>query len=55
MDHTTHIAAVTLFHYLIHAMPLNDEEREHLAHCSHCQARLEEWDTYVDPAMIHAA
>ena len=55
MDHTSHIPAVTLFHYLIHAMPLSDDERDHLAKCSCCQSILEEWDTYVDPAMIHAA
>jgi hypothetical protein len=55
MDPTSHIAVVTLFHYLIHAMPLTDEERVHLANCSHCQSVLEEWETYIDPGMIHAA
>jgi hypothetical protein len=55
MDHKTHIPVVTLFHYLIRAMPLSDDERDHLAKCSRCQSILEEWDTYVDPAMIHAA
>jgi len=55
MDPTSHISSVTLFHYLIHAMPLSNEERAHLAECRYCQSILEEWDTYVDPGMIHAA
>ena len=55
MDRTSHISSVTLFHYLIHAMPLSDDERNHLAECYECQSVLEEWDTYVDPGMIHAA
>jgi len=55
MDPTSHIPQVTLFHYLIHAMSLSESEKDHLAKCSYCQAILEEWDTYVDPGMIHAA
>ena len=55
MDPTSHIAPVKLFHYLIHAMPLSESERDHLQKCSYCQSLLEEWDTYVDPGMIHAA
>jgi hypothetical protein len=55
MDPTSHISVVKLFHYLIHAMPLTDAERDHLAKCSHCQSVLEEWDRYVDSDMIHAA
>jgi hypothetical protein len=55
VDATSHIAPVTLFHYLIHAMPISDDERDHLGRCSHCQSLLDEWDTYIDPAMIHAA
>jgi hypothetical protein len=55
MDATSHIPVVTLFHYLIHAMPLSDDERFHLANCSYCQGVVEEWDTYIDPGMIHAA
>jgi hypothetical protein len=55
MDSTSHVSPVTLFHYLIHAMPLTDEERDHLSQCSICQSVLDEWDTYIDPGMIHAA
>ena len=55
MDPTSHIASVTLFHYLIHAMPLSDDEQYHLKHCAYCQSVLEEFDTYIDPGMIHAA
>lgn len=55
MDPTSHISSVTLFHYLIHAMPLSDEERQHLQTCLYCQSVLDEFDTYIDPTMIHAA
>ena len=55
MDPTSHISSVTLFHYLIHAMPLSDEERDHLNKCSYCQNVLDEFDTYIDPGKIHAA
>jgi hypothetical protein len=55
MDPTSHVPPVKLFHYLIHAMPLTEEELNHLAHCAQCQSVLEEWDTYIDPQMIHAA
>jgi len=55
MDPTSHIAPVKLFHYLIHAMPLGESELDHLQKCPYCQSLLEEWDTYVDPGMIHAA
>jgi len=53
MDPTSHIPPVKLFHYLIHAMPLSEGERNHLEKCSHCQAVLEEWERYIDPALIH--
>jgi len=46
---------VKLFHYLIHAMPLSDAEQDHLVNCPYCQSVLEQWETYVDPGMIHAA
>lgn len=55
MDPTSHIPSVTLFHYLIHAMPLGDGEQRHLKDCAYCQSVLEEFDTYIDPGMIHAA
>jgi hypothetical protein len=55
MDPTSHIPPVTLFHYLIHAMPLTDDEQQHLKTCPHCKSVLDEFDTYVDPRMIHAA
>jgi hypothetical protein len=55
MDPTSHVPAVKLFHYLIHAMPLTRDEREHLWKCKYCQSVLEQFDTYIDPAMIHAA
>jgi hypothetical protein len=55
MDPTSHVSSVTLFHYLIHAMPLTDDERDHLAKCAYCQGILDEFDTYIDPGMIHAA
>jgi hypothetical protein len=55
MDPTTHISSVTLFHYLIEAIPLTDDEAVHLQHCAYCQAVLEEYRTYIDPAMIRAA
>ena len=50
MDPTSHIPPVKLFHYLIHAMPLSEGERDHLEQCSHCHAVLEEWETYIAPA-----
>jgi hypothetical protein len=55
MDPTSHISSVTLFHYLIHAMPLSPEEKGHLDVCSQCQSVLEEYNTYIDPSMIRAA
>ena len=55
MDATHHVPAVTLFHYLIHAMPLTADEQRHLEICDYCQSVLEQFDTYIDPAMIHAA
>ena len=55
MDPTSHVIPVKLFHYLIHAMPLSDDERDHLSKCSYCQSILEQFDTYIDPGMIHAA
>ena len=55
MDPTSHIPTATLFHYLIHAMPLSDRELDHLESCAYCQSVLEEWDKYIDPGMIHAA
>jgi hypothetical protein len=39
-----------MFHYLIHAMPLTDYERDHLEKCSYCQAILEEWERYIPRA-----
>jgi len=50
MDPTSHIPPVKLFHYLIHAMPLSEGERDHLEQCSHGHAVLEEWETYIAPA-----
>jgi hypothetical protein len=55
MDPTSHIPPVKLYHYLIHAMPMSAEERKHLEKCVYCQSVLEQFDTYIDPAMIHAA
>jgi len=55
MDPTSHIPPVTLFHYLINAMPLSESERDHLKNCPYCQSILEEWDKYINPEMIHAA
>jgi hypothetical protein len=54
MDPTSHIPSVTLFHYLIHAMPLTDDERDHLQKCAYCQSLLDEWDKY-NPGLTHAA
>ena len=54
MDPTSHIPPVTLFHYLIHAMPLTDDEQQHLKTCPHCKSVLDEFDTYIDPGIIHA-
>jgi hypothetical protein len=55
MDPTSHIPSVTLFHYLIHAMPLTEDEQQHLKTCSYCQSVLDEFDTYIDHSMIYAA
>jgi len=55
MDPTSHISSVKLFHYLIDAIPLNDDERHHLDHCSYCQSVVEEYKKYISPAMIRAA
>ena len=55
MDPTSHVSQVKLFHYLIHAVPLTCDERDHLEKCDYCQSMLEQFDTYIDPAMIHAA
>ena len=55
MDPTSHISIATLFHYLIHAMPLSEDELRHLKVCAYCQSMLDEFDTYIDPGMIHAA
>jgi hypothetical protein len=55
MDPTSHISEVTLFYYLINVMPLTNDELDHLRKCSQCQSLLLEWETYIDPRMIHAA
>jgi hypothetical protein len=55
MDPTSHIPLVKLFHHLIHAMPLTEGEQQHLKICSHCRSILDEFDTYIDHSMIHAA
>ena len=55
MDPTSHVPDVKLFHYLIHAMPLSRDERDHLGKCRYCQSVLEQFETYIDRAMIHAA
>ena len=55
MDATSHIPPAVLFHYLIHAMPLTKDEQYHLKNCLHCQSVLDDFDTYIDPGMIHAA
>jgi hypothetical protein len=55
MDPTSHIPPVKLFHYLINAMPLNDEERVHLMKCSYCQSLLEEWEPYAERNRAEAA
>jgi hypothetical protein len=55
VDATSHISTVTLFHYLIHAVALTDDERDHLEKCTYCQSVLAEWDTYIDPAVMRAA
>ena len=55
MDPTSHVPDVKLFHFLIHAMPLSRDEREHLSECSYCQSVVEQFETYIPPEMIHAA
>jgi hypothetical protein len=55
MDPTSHIAAVTLFYYLNGSMPLTDEEHYHLDHCAYCQSVVDQYRTYIDPAMIPSA
>jgi len=50
MDPTSHIPPVKLFHYLIHAMSLSEDERDHLEKCSQCQVVLEELERYIAPA-----
>jgi hypothetical protein len=55
MDPTSHISSVTLFHYLIRAMPLSPEEKRHLDDCAKCQSVVEEYNTYIDASMIRAA
>ena len=56
MDATSHIPPVVLFHYLIHAMPLTKkDEQYHLKNCLQCQSVVDDFDTYIDPGMIHAA
>jgi len=55
MDPTSHVPDVKLFHFLIHAMPLTRDELDHLGKCLYCQSVLEQFETYIDPAMIHAA
>ena len=55
MDPTSHISSVKLFHYLIDAMPLGEDELYHLNHCAYCQSNVEEYRKYINPAMIRAA
>jgi hypothetical protein len=55
MDPTSHVPSVKLFHYLIHAMPLTEEEQRHLKVCSYCQFVLDEFDTYINHDMLYAA
>ncbi|MBI4473294.1 MAG: hypothetical protein HY646_11550 [Acidobacteria bacterium] len=55
MDPTSHIPSVTLFHYLIYAIPLTDDDLVHLEECAYCQSVLDDFKTYIDPAMIRAA
>jgi hypothetical protein len=55
MDPTSHVSTVTLFHYLIDAMTLTDDEHDHLEHCAHCQSVLDEYRKYINPSMIRAA
>ena len=55
MDPTSHIPPVVLFYYLNRAIPLSRDEKQHLNTCSVCQSVLDDFDTYIDPGMIHAA
>ena len=55
MDPTSHIPAVTLFYYLDGTFALSDDDRDHLARCAYCQSVLDQYKTYVDPAMIRVA
>jgi len=54
MDPTSHISQVTLFYCLMHAIPLTDDERDHLKKCAYCQSVIDQWDTY-NPDLTHAA
>jgi hypothetical protein len=55
MDPTSHIPPVVLFYYLNNGMPLTQDENEHLRTCSVCQSVVDDFNTYIDPGMIHAA
>ena len=50
MDETRHISEPKLWHYLIHAMPLTEDETAHLAECEHCRAVLVEFQPYAAKA-----
>jgi hypothetical protein len=55
MDPTSHIPTVKLFHYLIDAMPLSDDEQKHLESCEHCKSILEDYKTYINGPKPEAA
>jgi hypothetical protein len=50
MDSTSHISSVKLFYWLMSAMTLTEDERFHLANCSHCQSLVEEYKKYIRAA-----
>jgi hypothetical protein len=50
MDETLHISEPKLWHYLINAMPLTEDELDHLAKCELCQNLLEEFRPYANAA-----
>jgi hypothetical protein len=51
-DQTPHIPFVTFFHYLLQAVPLSDDKRNHLENCAECQGIAEEL-THTDRGIIY--
>jgi hypothetical protein len=50
MDDSLHISEPKLWHYLIHAMPLTEDELAHVEECERCRAILEEFQPYAAKA-----